>query len=88
MQSHGANNNMTSLAHDQTQSAAHSQLQPRKYLNEKQAADFLGISPKTLSRWRWAGKQPAFCKFGGAVRYRLDDLETFAERSRQEVPAA
>nr|WP_166181000.1 helix-turn-helix domain-containing protein [Altererythrobacter segetis] len=58
------------------------------YLNEVAAADLLGVSPKTLSRWRWAGKGPDYYKFGGAVRYKTDDLEAFAEDSRQEVASA
>lgn len=64
------------------------ELSLRKYLNESQAADLLGVSPKTLSRWRWAGKGPDFYKFGGAVRYKTADLEVFAEGSRQEVASA
>jgi excisionase family DNA binding protein len=48
-----------------------------KYLSEREAATHLGLSRKTLTRWRWAGKGPAFHKFGGAVRYARDDLAAF-----------
>lgn len=48
------------------------------YLNEREAADYLRLSPKTLTRWRWAGRGPVFRKFGRAVRYAVVDLEAFA----------
>ena len=51
-----------------------------KYYPEARAAEFLAISPKTLSRWRWAGRGPKYRKFGGAVRYHIDDLVAYAER--------
>ncbi len=38
-------------------------------LNEHEAAQALGLSVKTLRRWRWAGRPPAFVKIGRAVRY-------------------
>jgi predicted DNA-binding transcriptional regulator AlpA len=46
-------------------------------LDETNAARILGLSVKTLRRWRWAGKGPAFRKLGRAVRYALSDLEAF-----------
>ena len=38
-------------------------------VNEHEAARRLGLSVKTLRRWRWAGRPPAFIKIGRAVRY-------------------
>lgn len=46
---------------------------------EAEAASFLGLAPKTLSRWRWAGKGPAYRKLGSSVRYRIEDLEDFVK---------
>ena len=51
------------------------------FLAEAEAASYLGLAPRTLSRWRWSGKGPAFRKFGGAVRYALTDLDAFAGQS-------
>ena len=48
-----------------------------KLYTELDAAGLLALSPKTLRRWRWAGKGPGFVKIGGAVRYRAGDLEAF-----------
>jgi hypothetical protein len=46
-------------------------------LDEAAAARLLALQQKTLTRWRWEGRGPAYCKIGGAVRYRLRDLEAF-----------
>lgn len=46
-------------------------------LCESEAADYLGLAPKTLSRWRWAGKGPTYRKLGAAVRYARSDLDAF-----------
>jgi len=46
-------------------------------LDETKVARVLGLSVKTLRRWRWAGKGPAFRKLGRAVRYASNDLEAF-----------
>ena len=50
-------------------------------LNTKQAADYLGLSPGTLMAWRAQRKGPTYCKMGGSVRYRRDDLDSFAGRN-------
>ncbi len=49
-----------------------------QFVTEAKAADYLGLAPATLSRWRWAVKGPAYRKFGTAVRYSITDLEDFA----------
>lgn len=60
-------------------------------LDTKQAADYLNLSPNTLSRWRWSGDGPRFVKLGRAVRYRIEDLDAFVEQgvrnSTSEVAA-
>jgi hypothetical protein len=49
-----------------------------KFLTEHEAASYLRLSPKTLSKWRLIKTGPAFHRFGSAVRYSLSDLEDFA----------
>lgn len=51
----------------------------KNYINEKEAAQYLGLEPQTLTRWRTAKKGPRFYKVGGAVRYTVEDLEAFAQ---------
>ena len=50
-----------------------------KFLNEKQVAEIMGISVKTLQRWRLFGEGPEWRKFGSAVRYPADALKAWIE---------
>lgn len=57
---------------------------PHQILDTRDAADFLGLSPHTLERWRWSGNGPRFLKMGKAVRYRRADLENYIERAARQ----
>jgi len=49
-------------------------------LDERQAADFLTVSPGTLSVWRSTGRYAIpFVKIGSKVRYRQSDLAAWLE---------
>ena len=50
-------------------------------LTAKQAARYLSISTKWLANQRWKGAGPKFIRVGGAVRYRVSDLEQFLEEA-------
>ena len=56
-------------------------------LRENDAADFIGVAPRTLREWRNDGRGPAFVQYGecGRVMYRRKDLEAFMERNRKET---
>ncbi len=54
----------------------------RGYVDTREAAARLGLSPATLARWRIAGEGPWFHRFGGCVRYRRDHLEAWAAERR------
>ncbi len=56
---------------------------PPAVVHEAEAAHLLGLSVKTLRRWRWAGKGPRFLKLGAAVRYDPADLTAFIEAGRR-----
>ncbi len=64
-----------------------------RYLTPKEASDLLGISRRTLDRYRTRNSGPAFYKFGSKVRYKIEDLHAWAarrrivKRRRREVPA-
>jgi len=48
--------------------------------SEKKAAALLGLSPKTLQKYRIAGGGPKFVHVSGrCIRYRLCDLKTWQE---------
>ena len=55
----------------------------QRYLNTKQAARYLGVSPKKLHRLRTEGGGPAYYKFGKSVRYRREDLDEWAGTRRR-----
>ena len=49
-------------------------IEERLLLTESEAADFLRLSPVTLSHYRYTGDGPAYCKLGGAIRYYRADI--------------
>ena len=55
----------------------------RPYLSTREAADLLGLSPRTLDRYRVQGAGPTFHKFGNRVRYTRADLEAWAAGQRR-----
>jgi len=55
---------------------------PSPLVDEKRAAEILGIVPETLQIWRCVKRYKLpYVKIGRAVRYRLEDLDEFV-RSR------
>ena len=53
------------------------------YLNTLQAARIVGLSTKTLARYRVKGKGPVFLRLGGRVRYLREDLDAWARSRRR-----
>jgi predicted DNA-binding transcriptional regulator AlpA len=48
-------------------------------LKPKEAAEFLGVEPRTLANWRAQRRGPAHIAISSRlVRYRLADLEAYA----------
>ena len=52
------------------------------YMNTREVAAFLGLSPRTLDRYRVSGAGPKFHKFGNRVRYLRFDVEAWAAERR------
>ena len=53
-----------------------------KLVSQSQAAEILGVSPRSLETWRIRGGGPAFIKIGRAVRYDPDDLRAYIDQHR------
>ena len=54
--------------------------QPAALLNEREAAEILGVRTGTLSVWRSTRRYALpFCKIGRCVRYRASDIEAFVQ---------
>ena len=47
------------------------------HLNQIDLADRWKISERTLERWRWLGKGPAYLKLGGRCIYKFEDIEKY-----------
>ena len=50
-----------------------------RMLNEREAAEFLGVKRQTMSTWRMNGTGPAYSKFGRIVRYQLRNLRDYRD---------
>jgi predicted site-specific integrase-resolvase len=57
-------------------------LETDRLIDEREAADILGVKPQTLSLWRLRGQGPAFYKVGRRVRYRTPELAAYLESRR------
>lgn len=58
----------------------------KRLFNSKEAAALLGLSQRTLERYRCVGNGPKFLKLQRSVRYREDDLtEWLGLRLRQST---
>ena len=55
----------------------------RHYLRTREAAEYLGLSSRTLDRYRISGRGPVFHRFGGRVRYTRADLDVWAASRRR-----
>lgn len=49
------------------------------FVTTARAAEYLGLSPKTLEKARVLGGGPRFRKHGRRVVYRLEDLDAWSE---------
>lgn len=54
-----------------------------KAMSEKEAAEYLGLRPNTLSNWRITRKGPPYYRVGGRIIYRLKELEFWLQRHKQ-----
>jgi len=53
-------------------------------LREKEVAEYLKVSPKTLQAWRFRGRGPTFRKIGRICLYEESDLQAFIEASKRK----
>jgi len=56
----------------------------RKYITQDQLADLLGLSPRSLERWRVSGTGPAFVKAGRKPLYDIVDVDAWLSASRRK----
>lgn len=60
----------------------------KRMVTEHEAANWLGLDVTTLRDWRFRRVGPAYVKYlNKAVRYPVDELAKFAERSMVQTAA-
>ena len=61
----------------------------KRLLDQKEVAEMLGVSTKTLECWRWKKKGPRFIKIGRLARYMDCDVLAYIEKLQgEEVPVS
>ena len=55
----------------------------RSFLDTRRAAKVIGMSRRTLEKWRTLGKGPPYLKLGRRVLYSSTDLEAWIESRRR-----
>ncbi|OYW82601.1 MAG: DNA-binding protein [Asticcacaulis sp. 32-58-5] len=53
------------------------------FLNTDQAAYYMGLSRRTLEKFRAEGEGPAFRRHGRYVRYHIDDIDRWSQGTGQ-----
>jgi len=56
-----------------------------RLLLQSELASRWRLSPRTLERWRHRGEGPRFCKIGGRVTYREEDVIAFEAGHTRQV---
>ena len=54
-------------------------------MNTRQAAEHCNLSPRTLEKLRIVGGGPHFVRLGGAVRYQVEDLDSWIAANRRRT---
>ena len=49
-----------------------------RYINERELAEYSGLSVKTLQSWRLYGRGPRAYHFGKAIRYDIGQFDAWA----------
>ncbi len=49
----------------------------RALASTEEVAEYLGLPPRTLERWRYIGKGPRWASMGRHVRYSWSDIEAW-----------
>lgn len=55
----------------------------KRFLRPNEAAEYLGVRPQTLARWRCEGGKIPFARMGRAVVYDIADLDAFAASQKR-----
>lgn len=51
------------------------------FLTSSELAKRWRLTPKTLDKWRCAGKSPPYEKIGSRILYKIDEIEAFERKA-------
>jgi predicted DNA-binding transcriptional regulator AlpA len=51
-----------------------------RLMDQREVAEILCVSPRTLEQWRWRDLGPRYVKVGSLVRYRECDVQDYIEQ--------
>ncbi len=61
-------------------------IETKRFLNRKEAAEFLGLSPQTLANYSWRGEGPPFIRISDrCIRYDWAELAAWM-KAREVTP--
>ena len=60
---------------------------PNEYLNERQTAEYLGVSERTLQRWRRVGTGPRFATLNHLIRYSRAEIDRYVSDNMHQSTA-
>jgi predicted site-specific integrase-resolvase len=69
------------MSQENSPAPEHDRLQA--FLTERETAELLRVSVRTLQRWRLTGDGPPFCAFGGRRLYARGDVMSWASSQRR-----
>lgn len=67
---------------DHTEPEKNIMANPKLFLRSTEVEELYGISASTLANWRSKRTGPKYHKVGGAVRYKVEDLDAFMESKK------
>lgn len=56
------------------------------YLTTQEAADYVGLKPRTLQTWRSEGRGPVYYKRNNRILYKPSDIDAWIEESARTSP--
>jgi len=73
---------ITKIDRSETQPDTDMKLTPKLFLKSTEVENIYGISASTLANWRSKRVGPKYHKVGGAVRYKVEDMDKFMESKK------
>jgi transcriptional regulator with XRE-family HTH domain len=54
----------------------------KTFLSRQECAERIGVSVRTLDRWRFSGEGPSYYKIQKAVKYEEQDIDSYLDNQK------